>query len=178
MVHSVVEYIPGIGTGYSVGRTITAALESNSRLFWASVADSVQASIRDVIIVTETIEPLEAVILHSMTESFTEKLIDIHHSRYHRIHAEAKVDRPQHNYVIVAENSQGKRENEFFNGTAKGVYYFFNSTFSGSFEDPIWAPNGEEIQLHLERGFYKGAPIMFTWKRARNSSPEQKRAVA
>ena len=53
MVHSVVEYIPFVGTIYSVERSVLALAESKSKLFWASVANAIECTVRDVILVSE-----------------------------------------------------------------------------------------------------------------------------
>ncbi|KAL0731955.1 hypothetical protein Bca4012_028049 [Brassica carinata] len=165
VAYSIVEYIPVVGTVYSLKRAIIAYSKEDWTRHWQSVGNFLESSVRDVILLSEDIaEPTEVAILHTMAESFTDKIIELYHHEPKKpeIKITKKLDE-QSGHVLIAESSEGKFASEVFDGKAKGVHHFHGAAFTGTLTHPRYAPNGEKIRLDIPYGLYDGAPVTFSW---------------
>ncbi|KAJ6444376.1 UDP-N-acetylglucosamine-dolichyl-phosphate N-acetylglucosaminephosphate transferase [Purpureocillium lavendulum] len=179
ITHSVVEYVPLLGTLYSVERAAISLREDDGPRYWQSLADAIESSVRDILIVQSWAEPIPVTLVHNMAESFTDRMIDIYHSWPHTPEVGIKrLLNRRYEHVIVAESQIGKSADEFFTGKAKGVYYFYGARYEGILKESLYAPKGEIIRLDIPRGFYNGAPIMFTWKWTEDASGARNRPEA
>ncbi|KAE8334220.1 hypothetical protein BDV24DRAFT_170415 [Aspergillus arachidicola] len=167
VAYSLVEYIPLVGTVYSLERAGVAYGERDWKNHWQSVANFLESSIRDVVLFAELAEPVEVALLHTMAESFTDKMIDIYAKQKLQINSSATLDR-QSGHVLIAENSKGKLKSKVFDGQAKGVHLFHGAEFVGKIQDDKYAPNGEEIHLQIPHGLYNGARVTFSWRWTRD----------
>ena len=179
LIHVVVEYVPLVGTLYSLYRGTVAVREENWKIYWESIADSCESSIRDVVLVGKWAEPIPVTLVHSMAESFTEKMIHIYHSPPDKPQIRIKhVLSSNSSYVLISESRVSKNAARFFTGMAKGVYYFFGANFVGTLTEENYAWAGERIRLEVPRGFYDGAPIMMSWTWTVDSSGVEHRPEA
>ncbi|KAJ6441522.1 Peptidase M20 domain-containing protein 2 [Purpureocillium lavendulum] len=171
LAHSVVEYIPLVGTLYSLARGAIAAVEHNQKHYWASVADAIEGSIRDVVLVAKFAEPVPVTLVHVMAESFTEKLIEIYHSKpkVPEVGINYMLSRNT-TYIIISEARTQEKAAAFFKGMAKGVFYFYGANFVGTLWETNYAWAGEQIRLEFTRGVYDGAPVFLSWTWTRDSN--------
>ncbi|KAL0731980.1 hypothetical protein Bca4012_028074 [Brassica carinata] len=165
VAYSVVEYVPYLGTIYSLKRAVKAYSARDWTRHWQSVGNFLESSVRDVVLVTETAEPTEVALLHTMAESFTDKMIELYHKEPKRpeVKITEKLDE-ERGHVLVAESSQGKNVSQLFGDKAKGVHHFHGAVFTGTLTDPEYAPNGEKIRLDIPHGLYDGGRVTFSWK--------------
>ncbi|KAL1199396.1 hypothetical protein V5N11_015777 [Cardamine amara subsp. amara] len=165
VAYSVVEYIPLVGTVYSLKRPGIAYSERHWTRHWQSVGNFLESSIRDVILFSEIAEPTEVALLHTMAESFTDKMIEIYHHEPNKpkVKITKKLDK-RSGHVLVAESSEGKFKSQVFGGKAKGLHHFHGAVFIGTLILPTYAPNGEKIRLDVPHGLYDGARVTFSWK--------------
>ncbi|XP_056854054.1 iso-A82775C biosynthesis cluster protein B-like [Raphanus sativus] len=174
VAYSIVEYIPVIGTLYSLNRAAIAYRERDWTRHWQSLGNYLEGSVRDVILLSETAEPKEVAIIHTMAESFTDKMIELYHKEPKRpeINITQKLD-DQSGHVLVAESSQGKNVSQLFGDKAKGVHHFHGAVFTGTLTDPRYAPDGEKIRLDIPHGLYDGGRVTFSWKWTKNYYGEE-----
>ncbi|PHH89514.1 hypothetical protein CDD83_5868 [Cordyceps sp. RAO-2017] len=180
MAYSAIKHIPGLGTVYSIERTALAGRTHNSKRFWSSFADTVECIARDVLLFSEAAEPVLVTILHPMVESVTQKSIEIFHEEPRtlpQIHADVNLDAMK-DYVLVSEKVEGEHEEKIFGSHSKGFFHFYNSTFTGTIQHPVHAPNGEKIQLNMPVGLYDGARIYLTWRWSVNAYTRERKAEA
>ncbi|KAJ4889599.1 Uncharacterized protein Rs2_29347 [Raphanus sativus] len=165
VLYSIVEYIPLVGTVYSLKRAIIAYTTEDWKRYWQSVGNFLESSARDVILLSEIAEPIPVVLLHTMAESFTDKMLELYHHdpKKPEIEITKNLDK-RSGHVLIAESSQGKFESEVFGGKAKGLHHFHGAVFIGTLTDSRYAPNGEEIRFDIPRGLYDGARVTFSWK--------------
>ncbi|KAJ6441879.1 hypothetical protein O9K51_05430 [Purpureocillium lavendulum] len=177
--HSVVEYVPLVGTVYSISRGFMATVEEDRKQWWIAIADMFESSIRDAVLVAKWAEPLPVMLIHNMAESFTEKMIEIYHAppRPATINVKHMLKRNL-TYVVVSESQPNQHAGEYFSGMAKGVYYFHGANFVGTLTQRLYASRGEEIRLQIPRGFYDGAPVMLSWRWTRDATGVRNRPEA
>ncbi|KAJ6440638.1 amylase cluster transcriptional regulator [Purpureocillium lavendulum] len=168
IAHSVVEYIPFVGTLYSSARVGIAWEERDAKHYWSSLADCAESAIRDIAVVAKWAEPVTVALVHSMAESFTEKVIELYHSSpaIGRVQLTGPPLEAAKNssYLLVAEGRPGRNAPKFFGGRAKGVHYFYGASFTGILKEEKYASAGEKICLDTPRGLYDGAPILLSWR--------------
>lgn len=169
VTYTLVEYIPLLGTVYSLKRAGIAYKEHDWKRHWQSVANVVESSVRDAVLVTGTAETAPVVVLHTMAEAFTDKMVEIHFNRNPEIQIRARPD-PEQGHVLVAERSVGNVRDQVFDGQAKGVHHFYGAEFTGVLTHSQFAPNGERIQLNIPEGLFNGAQVTFTWRWTRDSN--------
>ncbi|KAE8391695.1 hypothetical protein BDV23DRAFT_182281 [Aspergillus alliaceus] len=128
VTYSIVEYIPLVGI---------------------SVANFLESSVRDVILVNEITQPAEVALLHTFAELFTDKMIDIFAGSKHQVNSTSKQLDQQSGYVIIAEGSRGQLKSKVFESRAKGVHHFHGAKFKGRITDAQYAPKGEDIYLDI-----------------------------
>ncbi|KAL0731943.1 hypothetical protein Bca4012_028037 [Brassica carinata] len=179
VAYSIVEYIPLVGTVYSLKRAGIAYSAKDWTRHWQSVGNFLESSVRDVILVSDIAEPTEVALLHTMAESFTNKMLEIYHHEPKK--PEVKITKTldkQSGHVLIAESSRGKFESQVFGGKAKGVHHFHGAVFTGTLTDPRYAPNGEKIRLDIPHGLYDGAPVTFSWKWTKDWNGDKNRPEA
>ncbi|KAF5866542.1 hypothetical protein ETB97_011427 [Aspergillus alliaceus] len=130
VAYSIVEYIPLVGTVYSLEQAAAA-------------------SMRDVILVDEIAQPAEVALLHTFAELFTDKMIDIFAGSKHQVNSTSEQLDQQSGYVIIAEGSRGQLKSKVFESQAKGVHHFHGAKFKGRITDAQYAPKGEDIYLDI-----------------------------
>ncbi|ETS86013.1 hypothetical protein PFICI_04038 [Pestalotiopsis fici W106-1] len=172
--YSVVEFIPYVGTVYSFKRAQLAYQERDWPRHWQSVANFLESAIRDVILFAGVEEVAGVVILHTIAESFTDKLVELYYE-----HNKDEADRvrqprieipqpqaldPSNELVVVAGRTKGAHGEKVFHGKAKGVHRFHGARFAGTIKHSKYAPSGEYIQLHIPQGLFDGARVTFMWK--------------
>ncbi|KAL6507861.1 hypothetical protein OROGR_024056 [Orobanche gracilis] len=165
VAYSIVEYIPLVGTVYSLKRAAIAYSEGQWTRHWQSVGNFLESSVRDVILFSKIAEPTEVALLHTMAESFTDKIIEIYHHepKKPKVKITKSLDK-QSGHVLVAESSEGKLQSQVFGGKAKGIHHFHGAVFTGTLKNPDYAPNGEKIRFDIPHGLYDGARVTFSWK--------------
>ncbi|KAJ4909134.1 Uncharacterized protein Rs2_03755 [Raphanus sativus] len=165
VAYSVVEYIPLVGTVYSLKRATIAYNARDWTRHWQSLGNFLESSVRDIILFKDIAEPTTVALIHTMAESLTDKLIEIYHHEPKRpeVKITQKLDK-QLGHVLIAESSKGRSKREVFGGKAKGVHHFHGAVFTGTITHPEYAPKGEKIRLDIPHGFHDGAGVTFTWK--------------
>lgn len=165
VAYSVVEFIPTVGTVYSLQRANVAYSEHDWLSHWQSLANFLECSVRDIILLGELTKPNASVILHTMAETFTDKVIDIYHHepKLPEVKVRGKLDIGV-GHVLVGESSGAQNRTLLFQGKAKGVHHFHRAVFTGVLTHPNFAPNGEKIRLDIRTGLYDGAPVTFSWR--------------
>lgn len=163
--YSVVEFIRGVGTIYSLKRPNIAYNEHDWLSHWQSLANFLKCSIRDIILLGELTKPNAAVILQTMAETVTNDVIDIYHfePKLPEVKVRGKLDTGV-GHVLVAESSGAHNRTLLFQGKAKGVHHFHRAAFTGILTHPKYAPNGQKIRLDIRHGLYDGAPVAFSWR--------------
>ncbi|XP_056854040.1 iso-A82775C biosynthesis cluster protein B-like [Raphanus sativus] len=171
VAYSIVEYIPLVGTVYSLKRAMIAYSANDWTRHWQSVGNFLESSVRDVILFRDIAEPTEVALLHTMAESFTDKMIELYHHEPKKpeVQITQKLDKHR-GHVLIAESSQGKFKSQVFGGKAKGVHHFHGAVFTGTLTDPQYAPKGEKIRLDIPHGLYDGARVTFSWKWTQNNA--------
>ncbi|XP_056854337.1 iso-A82775C biosynthesis cluster protein B-like [Raphanus sativus] len=172
--YSVVEFIPLVGTVYSLKRASIAYSKEDWVRHWQSVGNFLESSVRDVILFNEIVEFPEVALIHTMAESFTDKMIEIYHREPKKpeIQITKNLDE-ESGHVLIAESSEGKFASQVFGDKAKGVHHFHGAVFTGTLYDTNYAPNGEKIRLDIPQGLYDGAPVTFSWKWTSNYLGEE-----
>lgn len=164
VAYSVVEYIPLVGTVYSLERAGIAYNERDWTRHWQSLGNFLESSVRDIILFKDIAEPTTVALIHTMAESLTDKLIEIYHHEPKRpeVKITQKLDK-QRGHVLIAESSKGRSKGEVFGGKAKGVHHFHGAVFTGTLTHPVYAPKGEMVRLDIPDGLRDGAAVTFTW---------------
>jgi len=173
VIYAPVEYIPLVGTLYSVKRVDTVYSERDWTRYWQSVADAISGGIRDSIVKTTAAEPLVIAIIHSITVQLTNELIDKYFdaSVTPTFRVNKTLNPKEYGYVILAAKDNGHGPaNHVFEGKQKGVHLFHNSIFNGIITHEWYAPDHQKIQMHLPSGLYDNAPVQFTWRWTTDSS--------
>jgi len=161
-----VEYIPLVGTLYSIKRVGAVYSERDWKHYWQSVADAIWGGVREGIVITPLGELMPVAIIHDMAANLTNDLIKMYFSAQATPEFRIKKNlSPQEcGYVIVAANDDNNGPaSRVFQGKHKGVHHFHGSTFKGTIAQPSYAPRGETIQMHLPSGLYDNAPVEFIW---------------
>ncbi|KAG2313494.1 hypothetical protein Bca52824_025051 [Brassica carinata] len=174
VAYSIVEYIPLVGTVYSLKRASIAYSAKDWTRHWQSFGNFIESSVRDVVLFSDIAEPTEVALIHTMAESFTDKMIELYHHEPKK--PEVKITEnldTQSGHVLIAESSKGKFASQVFGGKAKGVHHFHGAVFTGTLIDPTYAPIGEKIRLDIPHGLYDGARVTFTWKWTTNYHGEK-----
>lgn len=181
VAYSVVEYIPVLGTMYSLARASRAYGPEDQTRRWQSVGNCIESSVRDVLLICKIGEPVVVALIHTMAESFTDKMIELYHHKptkdkpipefeiSEELHRKL---RKENGHVLIVHSPQADikaLERKVFQGEgnqgkAKGVHHFHGAVFTGILTHPEYAPDGEEIWLDIPQGLYEGAPVTFTWK--------------
>ncbi|KAI0767838.1 hypothetical protein C8Q74DRAFT_1439795 [Fomes fomentarius] len=160
-------YIPLVGTLYSFKRANIAHVQDDDKRFWISLANFAEGAVRDVVLYAELVEPAPVVIIHTMAESLTDKLIDIYTSDSPtKIKVQQPIDKTQ-DHVLIAGKTQEQTDKvaaELFKSKAKGIQHFHGSVFTGTLVEEKYAPNGEKIWLYLPEGLYDGAMCTSMWR--------------
>ncbi|KAJ4910136.1 Uncharacterized protein Rs2_04757 [Raphanus sativus] len=109
VAYSVVEYIPLVGTVYSLERAGIAYNERDWTRHWQSLGNFLESSVRDIILFKDIAEPTTVALIHTMAESLTDKLIEIYHHEPKRpeVKITQKLDK-QRGHVLIAESSKGR----------------------------------------------------------------------
>ncbi|KAJ4909156.1 Uncharacterized protein Rs2_03777 [Raphanus sativus] len=182
VAYSVVEYIPVLGTLYSLRRAATAYRPEDQTRRWQSVGNYIESSVRDVLLICKIGEPVLVALIHTMAESFTDKMIELYHHKptedkpiptfeiSEELHRKL---RKENGHVLIVHSRQADikaLERKVFQGEgnqgkAKGVHHFHGAVFTGTLTDPRYAPApGVEIWLDIPQGLYEGASVTFSWK--------------
>ncbi|XP_056860063.1 iso-A82775C biosynthesis cluster protein B-like [Raphanus sativus] len=142
VAYSVVEYIPLVGTVYSLERAGIAYNERDWTRHWQSLGNFLESSVRDIILFKDIAEPTTVALIHTMAESLTDKLIEIYHHEPKRpeVKITQKLDK-QRGHVLIAESSKGRSKEK--SSEAK--------------------PRGEMVRLDIPDGLRDGAAVTFTW---------------
>ncbi|KAI0514722.1 heterokaryon incompatibility protein-domain-containing protein [Xylaria bambusicola] len=135
---------------------------------WQSVADFLESAIRDVTLFNRVTELSQVVVMHTIAESVTDKVIEIYYRGVddpnNKIEVKGNLARLDESvgYVLIAcgaANSDEKRRNKYrrrvheqvFEGKAKGVHHFHGTRFKGTNTHPSYAKHSEGIQLEYRR---------------------------
>ena len=170
---------------YSAERAAVAYKEHDWKRHWQSVANFAQAAVRDALLyatfVGTVTEPIPIAIIHTMGEALSDKLTDYFTNDSVpelKINNTNKPIEHHGNHVVVAGSTEAKARQyaeQIFKNKAKGVHQFHRAVFQGKIVHPVFAPKGENIQLHLQQGLYDGAQCDFAWKWTVDSSGARNR---
>lgn len=131
------------------------------------MANFAESAVRDVFLYAKFVEPAPVVIIHTMAESLTDKLIDIYTSDSRtEIVVQEPIDKTKHHVLIAGRTKEQTDEvaAELFESKAKGIHHFHRSVFTGTLVEATYAPKGEKIWLRLPEGLYDGAKCTLMWR--------------
>ena len=133
------------------------------------MANFFESAICDIVLFREHTEPKTAMILHTMAESLTDKLIDMLFTKKAPPRIEVKVKMPldkSAGHFVVSGTQEGSRHEaeRLFTSQAKGIHQFHGAVFNGTLTYPLYTPKGKKIQLSLPIGFHENVPSHFMWK--------------
>ncbi|KHN93821.1 uncharacterized protein MAM_08300 [Metarhizium album ARSEF 1941] len=165
LAYSVVQYIPGIGTLYSLQRAAVTYSQRDWVRYWESVVKLIEGTTRDVVLVSGTVEPVVVTVIHSMSESLSEKTLEMWNKdpSDNKLKIEQELDK-ESGHIIISESSPGQLEERVFEGMAKGLHHFHGAVFEGVIKEPSFSWKGEKFRMFMPEGLFTGATVTFMWR--------------
>ena len=124
-------------------------------------------------------EDAAVAIVHTMAESFTDKMVEIYWAHRHKIPSPRLLERKKLHFLVwEKQQNSGQLMRDGFRSKAKGVLHFHGSKFVGKLKHHTYAPQGTDIHFDIPQGLRDGAPASFTWRWPVDAKGEKNRAEA